>query len=154
MTTDHDEPGPVFDEDFVRGATIREPSARERVRTPGRVERWRMRREWRRRKRASARERRAAERPGGASRADVLKLVLIVLVLLAVSTGLWWVNRPEPAPVVPVVPQVPKNEQQQPPPGQQPGQQPGQRPGQPSDEAPAPVPTRAAGQASLTSRTA
>ncbi|GAA1538002.1 hypothetical protein GCM10009678_20440 [Actinomadura kijaniata] len=150
MTTDHDEPGPVFDEDFVRGATIREPSASERVRTPGRVERWRMRREWRRRKRASARERRAAERPGGASRADVLKLVLVVLALLAISTGLWWVNRPEPAPVVPVVPQVPKNEQQQPPPGQLPGRP----PGQPSDEAPEPVPTRAAGQAGLTFRVA
>ncbi|WP_067488768.1 SCO2583/SCO2584 N-terminal domain-containing protein [Actinomadura hibisca] len=82
-------PEPVFDEDFVRGATITEPSARERARRPGPVERRRARRAERGRRAAAA----AAYRdPSG--RAAVVKVLAGVLVLLAISTALWWWTRP------------------------------------------------------------
>lgn len=50
MAADFDEP--VFDENFVRGATFTEPSARERFRPPSRREQRRMRRAAKRARRA------------------------------------------------------------------------------------------------------
>lgn len=107
MAADFDEP--VFDDDFVRGATFTEPSARERARRPSRRERRRTRRAARR-----------AGRPGGARfwrrrryrepshRMAVLQVIGGVLVLFAISFALWWWNSaPEDAePVRPVVPTI------------------------------------------------
>ncbi|MGI5167797.1 hypothetical protein ACQEU3_25950 [Spirillospora sp. CA-253888] len=80
---------PVFDEEFVRGATITEPSARERAKGPGFAERRRTRRAERRRRAARA----AAYRDTG-GRAAAAKVIAGVLVLLAISTALWWWTRP------------------------------------------------------------
>ncbi|WP_067455008.1 SCO2583/SCO2584 N-terminal domain-containing protein [Actinomadura macra] len=94
MSADADEP--VFDDDFVKGAVFTEPSARERARTPGRLQR-------RRARRAEQRRRRAHRGLGGGRRREyrepshrkaVVQVIAGVLVLLMISTGLWWWNRP------------------------------------------------------------
>ncbi|MQY03348.1 hypothetical protein [Actinomadura macrotermitis] len=82
------DPQPVFDENFVKGATFTEPSAEERARRPGRRERLRARR--------TARRYRAEADPARGSRTAVVQVIAGVLALLAISTALWWFNRPEP----------------------------------------------------------
>lgn len=100
MAADFDEP--VFDEEFVRSAAFTEPSASERARPPSRRERRRARRaagadRFRRRRRGEPSHRRA-----------VLQLIGGVLVLFAISFGLWWWNSAprDPEPVRPVSPTI------------------------------------------------
>ncbi|WP_242901243.1 SCO2583/SCO2584 N-terminal domain-containing protein [Actinomadura terrae] len=114
MPPDADEPAfddePVFDDDFVRSAAFTEPSARERAHVPGRRERWRARREERRagmlgggwergwgtrrsRWRMFARPR-ATGYQDPSHRKAVVQVISGVLVLLLISTALWWWNRP------------------------------------------------------------
>ncbi|TDD77844.1 hypothetical protein [Actinomadura rubrisoli] len=94
MPTDSDEP--VFDDDFVKGAAFTEPSAQERFHRPGRLERSRAR--WagrrRRRTRAGGGSRREYREPS--HRRAVVQVIAGVMVLLLISTGLWWLNRPSP----------------------------------------------------------
>ncbi|MFA1544714.1 SCO2583/SCO2584 N-terminal domain-containing protein [Actinomadura chokoriensis] len=88
MAADFDEP--VFDEEFVRSAAFREPSARERARPPSRTERRRARRAAR-----PSGGRRFRRRPGRrepSHRRAVVQLIGGVLVLFAISFGLWWWN--------------------------------------------------------------
>ncbi|QFG25155.1 hypothetical protein [Actinomadura sp. WMMB 499] len=88
MPADFDEP--VFDEDFVRGASFTEPSAQERARPPSRRAR---RGAARRRNRAARPPRgRGFRRPG--NRMAVAQLAGGILVLLAISVALWWWNQP------------------------------------------------------------
>ncbi|MDL4771879.1 MULTISPECIES: hypothetical protein [Thermomonosporaceae] len=95
MFPDQEQP-PSFDEEFVKGASFKEPSARERARPPGPAQRWRTRR-------ARKRWRSQRTRPrsgGGAVRGQrdpdharaVVKVAAGVVVLLAISTALWWFN--------------------------------------------------------------
>ncbi|WP_131740259.1 SCO2583/SCO2584 N-terminal domain-containing protein [Actinomadura roseirufa] len=91
MPADADEP--LFDDDFVRGAAFTEPSAQERLGPPpparrggharGGLRRFRVRPpRWNRRTRDPSHRR------------AVLQVVAGVAVLLLISTGLWWWNRP------------------------------------------------------------
>lgn len=113
MAADFDEP--VFDDDFVRGATFTEPSARERLRPPSGREQRRMRRAARRARRAGGagllRRRRYRE---PSYRRSVFQLIAIIAVMFAISFALWWWNsaprEPEP-PVERIVPTVPEREQ-------------------------------------------
>ncbi|GAA0580814.1 SCO2583/SCO2584 N-terminal domain-containing protein [Actinomadura livida] len=128
MAADFDEP--VFDDDFVRGATFTEPSARERLRPPSRREQRRIRRAARRARRSggvSFLRRRGHREPS--YRRSVVQLVGIIALLFAISFALWWWNRPpaEPEPVRPVFPTAPEN----------PGGP--QNPGGPGEPAPGPT---------------
>ncbi|TDC42609.1 hypothetical protein E1281_36015, partial [Actinomadura sp. KC345] len=110
MAADFDEP--VFDDDFIRGATFTEPSADERLRPPSRREQRRMRRAARRARRTggggSLLRRRRGREPS--HRRAVLQLIGILAVLFAVSFALWWFNKlpAEPEPVQRIVPTVPE----------------------------------------------
>ncbi|QXJ24721.1 hypothetical protein AGRA3207_006103 [Actinomadura graeca] len=106
MSADADEP--VFDDDFIRGAAFIEPSARERARAPGRIERVRARRAERRRHRARRRLGRARRREfhEPSHRGAVVQVIAGVLVLLLVSTGLWWWNRPGDPAALPAPPAI------------------------------------------------
>ncbi|MFG1999061.1 hypothetical protein ACGFNU_07935 [Spirillospora sp. NPDC048911] len=100
MSPDPDQP--VFDEDFVKGASFTEPSARERGRAPGRLERRRDRRRARRARRAERKTEKllyggsagagyasgAGYRASGRTR--IAAYVLIGAVLVAVIGGAVW----------------------------------------------------------------
>ncbi|MBW8484328.1 hypothetical protein [Actinomadura parmotrematis] len=91
-----DDSQPVFDEDFVKGAAYTEPSAAERARRPGRRERLRARRAALRARRAvRAGARRTGPDPVRAGRRAVVQVIAGLLVLLLLSVGLWWMNRPK-----------------------------------------------------------
>ncbi|GAA1897079.1 hypothetical protein [Actinomadura bangladeshensis] len=104
MAADFDEP--VFDEEFVRSAAFTEPSARERARPPSRRDRRRTRRAARRARGGGAGPLRRHREPS--HRRAVVQLIGGVLVLFAISFGLWWWNSaPRDAePVRPVSPTI------------------------------------------------
>jgi hypothetical protein len=106
MAADFDEP--VFDEAFVRSAAFTEPSARERARPPSRRERRRTRRAARRALGAGGPRlfRRRHREPS--HRRAVFQLIGGVLVLFAISIGVWWWKSAprDPEPVRPVSPTI------------------------------------------------
>ncbi|MGP4026887.1 SCO2583/SCO2584 N-terminal domain-containing protein [Actinomadura sp. 3N407] len=131
MAADFDEP--MFDDDFVRGATFTEPSARERARSPSRRERRRMRRAAKRARRAGGgvgfRRRRRYREPS--HRRAVFQLIGAIVVLFAISFALWWWNsapREPERPVQPIVPTAPGPEAPVP-----------EGPAEPNSPAPAPT---------------
>lgn len=95
------EPAP-FDEEFVKGASITEPSARERARRPGWLKRRRFARAERRRAR---RDRRAHRYRAARSRMKTAGTVLVVVVAVGLAGTFAWKFRggshfsPETAPV-------------------------------------------------------
>ncbi|MEU8798795.1 hypothetical protein [Spirillospora sp. NPDC048819] len=136
MAADFDEP--VFDDDFVRGATFTEPSARERARKPSGRERRRMRRaaERARRTGGGARFRRRRRYRDPSHRTAVLQLIGAIAVLFAISFALWWWNSSPAEPERPVERIVPTAPGPEAPAPEAPG------PGGPADpDSPAPAPT-------------
>ncbi|RAY12455.1 hypothetical protein DPM19_25280 [Actinomadura craniellae] len=82
----------MLDEDFIRGASIFEPSARERAKRPGPLTRLRAARAARRRRREMVRQWRSPEYRTGPK--QVLTGLLVVVVAVGVLVALMWLRPP------------------------------------------------------------